>query len=110
VTLKEEYRLRVVENIALRRIFGPKRYVMTGGWRKLHNNELRNLYSSSSLTRIIKSRRIHWTGHIARMKKKNAYRLLVGRPEEKRLLGRPRCKGANSIKIDLEKKEWGGLD
>jgi hypothetical protein len=77
----------------LRRIFGPKRDEVTGEWRKLHNEELRDLYSSPSIIRIIKSRRMRWAGHVARMgDKRNAYRLLVGKPEVKRPLGRPRCR------------------
>jgi hypothetical protein len=75
----------------LRRTFGPKRDEMMGEWRKLHNEELRDLYSSPSIIRIIKSRRMKWAGHVARMgEKRNAYRLLVGKPEGKRPLGRPR--------------------
>jgi hypothetical protein len=75
----------------LRRIFGPKRDGVTGGWRKLHNEELHNLYSSPSIIRITKSRMMRWAGHVARMgEKRNLYRLLVGKPEEKRPLGRPR--------------------
>jgi hypothetical protein len=73
-----------------RRIFGQKRDEVTGKWRKLHNEELRDLYSSPSIIRIIKSRRMRWAGHVARMgAKRNAYRLLVGEPEGKRPLGRP---------------------
>jgi hypothetical protein len=76
LTLKEEHRLRVFENRVLRRIFGPKRDEVTGKWRKLHNEELRDLYSSPSITRIIKSW-MRWAGHVTRMgKKRNAYRLL----------------------------------
>jgi hypothetical protein len=87
----EEHRLRVFENRVLRRIFGPKRGEETGGWRKLYNEELYNLYSSPSIIRMIKSRRMRWAGHVARMgEKRNAYRILVGKPEGKRLLGRPR--------------------
>jgi hypothetical protein len=87
----EEHRLRVFENRMLRRIFGPKRKAVTGEWRKLHNEELRDLYSSPSIIRIIKSRRTRWAGHVARMgEKRNAYRLLVGKPEGKRPLRRPR--------------------
>jgi hypothetical protein len=71
----------------LRRIFGPKRDGVTGGWRKLHNEELRNLYSSPSIIRIIKSRRMRWAGHVARMgEKRNVYRLLVGKPVGKRII------------------------
>jgi hypothetical protein len=75
----------------LRRIFGPKRDEVTGEWRKLQNEELRDLYSSRSIIRIIKERRMRWAGHVARMwEKRNAYRLLVGKPEGKRPLGRPK--------------------
>jgi hypothetical protein len=79
------------ENRALRKIFGPKRDDVTGGWEKLHNERLHNLYSSPSIIRMIKSRRMTWAGHVARMgEKRNAYRMLVGKPEGKRPLGRPR--------------------
>jgi hypothetical protein len=85
--LKEEHRPRVFENRVLRRIFGPKRDKVTGEWRKLHNKELHDLYSSPSIIRIIKSRRMRLAGHVARMgEKRNAYRLLVGKPEGKRPL------------------------
>jgi hypothetical protein len=81
LTLREEHRLRVFENRMLRRIFGPKRDEVTGGWRKLHNEELHILYSSPSIIRMIKSRKMGWAGHIARMEaKRNAYRRLVGMP------------------------------
>jgi hypothetical protein len=80
----------VFENRVLRRICGPKRDEVIGGWRKLHNEELNNLYCSPSIIRIIKSRRMRWAGHVARMgEKRNAYRILVGKPEGKRPLGRP---------------------
>jgi hypothetical protein len=83
LTLREEHRLKVFENRVLRRIFGPKRDEVTRERRKLHNEELRDLYSSPSIIRIIKSRSIRWAGHVARMgEKRNAYRLLVGKPEE----------------------------
>jgi hypothetical protein len=79
--LREEHRLRVFGNRVLKRIFGPKWDKVTGGWRRLHNEELRALYSSPSIIRIIKSRRMIWLGHVARMgEKRNAYRLLVGKP------------------------------
>jgi hypothetical protein len=91
LTLREEHRLRVFDNRVLRRIFGPKKDGVTGEWRKLHNEELRDLYSSPSIIRINKSRRMRWAGHVARMgEKRNAYGLLVGKPEEKRPPGRPR--------------------
>jgi hypothetical protein len=91
LTLREEHRLRVFENRVLRKIFGPKRDEVTGEWRKLHNEELRHLYSSPNIIRIIKSRRMKWAGHVARMgEKRNSYRLLVGKPEGTRPLGRPR--------------------
>jgi hypothetical protein len=88
------------ENRALRRIFGPKRDEVTGGWRKLYNEELHNLYSSP--IRMIKSRRIRWTGHVARRwEKTNAYRILVGNPEGIRPLGRPRRRWVDNIKMNL---------
>jgi hypothetical protein len=81
----------VFESRVLRRIFGAKRHEVMGEWRELHNEELRDLYSSQSIIRIIKSRRMRWAGHIARTgDKRNAYSLLVGKPEGKRPLGRPR--------------------
>jgi hypothetical protein len=86
----------------LRRIFGPKRDGVTRGWRKLHNEELHNLYSSPSKIRIIKSMSMRWAGHVARMgEKRNVCRLLVGKPEGKRPLGRPRRRWIDNIKMDL---------
>jgi hypothetical protein len=82
LTLREQHRLRVFENRVLRRIFGPKRDEVTGGWGKLHNEELHGLYSSPSIVRVIKARRMRWTGHVARMGEvRGAYNILVGRPE-----------------------------
>jgi hypothetical protein len=102
LTVREEHKLRVFENRVLRRIFGPKRDGMTGGWRKLYNEELHNLYSSPSIIRIMKSRRMWWAGHVARMgEKRNVYRLLIGKPEGKRPLGRPRRRWADNIKMEL---------
>jgi hypothetical protein len=101
----------VFVNRVPRRIFGPKRDRVTGGWRKLHNKELHNLYSSPSTIRIIKSRRMRCAGHVARMgKKRNAYRLLVGKPEGKRPLGRPRHRWMDNIKMDLLEKRLSGVD
>jgi hypothetical protein len=100
LTLREEDRLRV-----LRRIFGQKR---DEGWRKLHNEELHNLYSSPSIIRMNKSRRMRWAVHVTLMgEKRNAYRILVGKPEGKRPLGRPRRGWVDNIKIDLG---WYGMD
>jgi hypothetical protein len=96
----------------LRRIFGPKREDVTGGWRKLHNEELHNFYSSPSILviRIIKSRRMVWVGHVARMgEKRNAYTILVGKPEGKRPLGIPRHRWVDNIKMDLRGMAWIGF-
>jgi hypothetical protein len=83
----------------LRRIYGPKRDEVTGDWRKLHNEELHNLYSSPNTIRMIKSRKMRWAEHVGRMgETRNAYRILVGRPEGKRPLGRPRCSGWTILK------------
>jgi hypothetical protein len=91
----------VSENRVLRRIFGPKRDEVTGEWRKLHNEKLHDLYSSPSVIRIIKSRRMRWTVHVARMgEKRNAYRLPVGKPEGKRPPGRPRRRWVDNTRVD----------
>jgi hypothetical protein len=92
--------------MVLRRIFGPKTDEVIGGWRKLHN-EIHNMYCSPSIIRIIKSRRVSWAGHVARMgEKKNAYRILVGKPERKRPPGRHRRKLEDNIKMDLRGMDW----
>jgi hypothetical protein len=110
LTLREEHRLRVLENRVLRRIFGPKRDALTGEWGKLHNEEIRDLYSSPSIITIIKSRRMRWTGHVARMgEKRNAYRLLVGKPEGRRPVGRPRRRWVDNIRMDLGEVGWGDV-
>jgi hypothetical protein len=111
LTLREEHRLRVFENKALRRIFGPKREEVTGGWRKLRNEELRDLLSLPSIIRIIKSRRMRWAGHVARMgEERNAYRLLVGMPEGRRPLGKPRRGWVYNIRKDHVEVGWGDVD
>jgi hypothetical protein len=99
--LREEHRLRVFENRVLRRIFGPKREE-DGSWRKLHNDELHDLYSLPNIVMVIKSRRMRWAGHVACMEEgRGVYRVLVGRPEGKRPLGRPRHMWEDNIKMDL---------
>jgi hypothetical protein len=111
LTLREEHRLRVFENRVLRGIFGPKRDEVIGGWRKLNNVELHNLYCSPRIIKMIKSRRMRWAGHVARMgEKRNPYRISVGKPEGKRPLGRPRRKWVDNIKMDLGEIGWGGMD
>jgi hypothetical protein len=102
----------VFENRVLRRLFGPKRDEVTGKWRKLHNEELHDLYSLPSIIRIMKVRRMRWAGHVARMggKKRNAYRLLVGKPEGRRPLGRPRGRWLDNSRMDLVEVGWGDVD
>jgi hypothetical protein len=111
LTLREEHRLRVFENRVLRRIFGPKRDEVKGEWRKLHNDQLRDLYSSPSIITIIKLRKMRWAGHVARMReKRNACRLFVGKPEGKRPLGRPRRRWVDNIRMELGEVGWGDVE
>jgi hypothetical protein len=94
----------------LRGIFGPKRYDVTGGWRKLYNEEFHNLYSSPSIIRMMKSRRMRWAGHVVRKgEKRSTYRILVGKPEEKRPLGRSRRRGVDGIKMNFREIEWADI-
>ena len=101
----EERRLRVFENRVLRRVFGPKRDEVTGEWRKLHNEELDSL---PSIVRVVKSRRMRWAGHVARMGGRGVQRVLVGKPEGKKPLERPRPRWVNNIKMDLREVGRGG--
>jgi hypothetical protein len=111
VILRKEHRLTVFENRVLRRIFGSKRDEVKGGWRKLHNEKLHNLYSSSSTIRMIKARKMRWTEYVALMRaKRNARRILVGNPEGKRQLRTPRCRCVDNIKMDLRELGCGGMD
>jgi hypothetical protein len=101
----------VFENRAIRRIFGPKRDEVTGGWRKLRNEELHGFYSSPSIIRVIKARRMRWAGHVARMGEvRVAYNILVGRPEGRRPLGRPRRRWEDNIIMDLREIGFGDVD
>ena len=103
LTLREEYRLRVLENKVLRKIFGAKKDEITDEWRKLHNAELHALYSSPNIIRSLKSRRLRWTGHVARMEQsRKAYRVLVWKPDGRRPLERPRRRWEDNIRMD-----WG---
>jgi hypothetical protein len=100
--MKEKCRIRVFENTVLRRIFGHKWDEVIGEWRKLHNEELNNLYSSSNIVQVIKSRKMRWVEHVACMgERRGVYRVLVEKPEGKRLLGRPRHRWEDIIKTDL---------
>jgi len=111
LTLREERKLRMFENRVLRRIFGPKRDEVTGEWSKLHNEELNNLYSSPNIVRVIKSRRMKWAGHVARIGEgRVVYRVLVGKPEGRRPLGRPRRRWEDNIRMDLREVECGCVD
>jgi len=109
LTLREERRVRVFENRVLRRVFGPKRGMVIGEWRKLHNEELNDMYSPPSIVRVIKLRRIRWVEHVARMgERRGAYRVLVGKHEGKKPLGRPNHRWEDNIKMDLQEVGCGG--
>jgi hypothetical protein len=101
LALREEYRLRVFENRVLRRIFGQKMAEVKGGWRKLHNKELHDLYSSPSIIRIIKARRVRWAGHVARMGRRGT---------RKKPLGRPRRRWVDNIRMYFGEVGWGDVD
>jgi hypothetical protein len=111
LTLREENRFRVFENRVRRRIFGPKKDEVMGGWRKLHNEERHGLYSSPSIVRVIKARRMRWAGHVARMAEvRVAYNILAERPEGRRPLGRPRRRWEDNIKMDFREIGFGDVD
>ena len=111
LTLREERRLRMFEDRVLRGIFGPKRDEVTEEWIKLRNEELNDLYSSPNIVRVIKSRKIRWAGHVARMvEKRGVYRVLLGKLEGKRPLRRPRRRWDDNIKMDLQEVGCGGLN
>jgi hypothetical protein len=101
----------VFENRVLERIFGPMRDKVTVEWRKLHNEELHNLYSSPDIIRQVKSRRIRWAGHVSRMgEERKVYKVLVEKPKGKRSLGRPRRRSEDGIRMDLREIGLGGVD
>ena len=111
LTLWEERKLRVFENMVLRRIFGPRRDKVTGEWRRLRNEELNDLYSSPNIVWVIKSRRMRWAGHVARMgEERGVYRVLVGKLEGRRPLGRPRHRWVDNIRMDLREVGCGYMD
>jgi len=101
----------VFENRVLMRILGPKRDEVTGDWRKLHNEELNNLYFSPNIVGVIKPRRMRWAGHVAHMGEgRGVYRVLVGKPEVRRPLGRPRRRWEDNIRMDLREVGRGCVD
>jgi hypothetical protein len=108
---KGRTQLKLFQNRVLRRIFGPKREEVAGGWRRLHNEELHNLYPSPNILKVIKSRRMRWTEHVARMVVMiNTYKIFIGKFEGKKLLGRPRRRWEDNITLDLRKIGWKSVD
>ena len=108
LTLRVERRLRVFENRVLRRLFGPKRDKVTRAWRKLLKEQLNNLYSSPNTVRVIKSRRMLWAGHVARLgESRGVYRVFMGKPEGNRPLGRPRRRWEDNIRMDHQEVRCG---
>jgi hypothetical protein len=109
LTLREERKLRVSENMVLRKIFEPRRDEVTGEWRRLHNEELNDLYPSPNIVRVMKSRRMRWAGHVVRMGEE-LYRVLVGKPEGKTPLGRSRRRWVDNIMMDFQEVGCGFID
>jgi hypothetical protein len=111
LTLRDEHRVRVFENIVLRRIYGRKRDKVTGEWRKLHKEELHILYSFPNNIRQIESRKMRWAGHVARIgEERNVYKVLVGKAEGKRPLGRLRRRWEDGMRMDLREIGWRNVD
>jgi hypothetical protein len=111
LTLREERRLRALENRVLRRIFWSKRDEVREEWRKVHNEELNDLYCSPNIVRVIRSRRMRWAGHVVRMwERRGVYSVLVGKPEGTRPFGRPRCRWEDNIKTDLQEVGCGNME
>jgi len=111
LTLREERKLRVFENLVLRIIFGPRRDEVTGEWRRLHNDELNDLCYSPNIVRVIKSRRMRWAGNVALIgEEREVYRVLVGKPGGRRPLGRPRRRLVDNIRMDLQEVGCGDMD
>jgi hypothetical protein len=109
--LREGHKLRMFENRMLRRIFGPKRNDVMRGWRKLHNEELHSLHCAPYIIRVIKSRTMRWMGHVVHTREmRNVYKILVGKPEGKRPLRRPRHRWEDNIKMDLREIRFEGVD
>jgi hypothetical protein len=110
-TAAREGNCSLFENRVLRGILGPKRDKATGEWRRLHNEELNDLYSFPNIIWVIKSRRMRWAGHVALMGEgRGAYRILVGRPEGRRPVGRPRRRWEDNMQMDLQGVGWGGTN
>jgi hypothetical protein len=111
IILREEQRLSVFEKRVFKRTFGPKRGEVTGEWRKLHNEELNNLYCSPNIVRVIKLRRMRWTRHVARMgERRGVYRILVGKTGGKKQLGKPRRRWEDNNKMGLQEVGSEGFD
>jgi len=108
---KRRTQIEVSENRVLRRIFGPKEEEVVGDWRRLHNEALHNLYTSQNIITVIKSIRMGWAGHVARMGEiRNVYKILVGKLERKRPLGRPRRRWEDNVRMNLREIGWEGVD